>query len=268
VSAGALRDWLALRESADAIARAEELLAPLRARLNRGPVLIRDMGCGTGSMGRWLAGRLPGPQHWILHDRDPDLLAVAEVGGVAADGSPVTFETRRDTVTAVRETDLAGTSLVTASALLDVLTFAEVDALAAACAEAACPALLTLSVTGKVELTPAEPLDAEFAAAFNAHQRRDRRLGPDAVAVATRAFERRGVTVLRRPSPWRLGPEDATLAGQWLREWVGAAREARPALTAAAQAYLRRRLAAGAALRVEVGHADLLAIGGAACGGS
>jgi hypothetical protein len=263
-AAEGLREWLALRERADAIARAEELLAPLRARMNRGPVLIRDMGCGTGSMGRWLAGRLPGPQHWVLHDRDPDLLAVARVAGVAADGSPVTFETRRDTVTALHGTDLAGTGLVTVSALLDVLTFAEVDGLAAACAEAACPALLTLSVTGKVEFTPADPLDAEFAAAFNAHQRRGRRLGPDAVAVATRAFERRGVTVLRRPSPWRLGPEDTVLAGQWLREWVGAACEARPELAGGAQAYLRRRLAAVARLRVEVGHADLLAIGGPA----
>ena len=28
-------------------------------------------------MGRWLAPLLPGPQHWVLHDRDADLLAVA-----------------------------------------------------------------------------------------------------------------------------------------------------------------------------------------------
>ena len=28
-------------------------------------------------MGRWLAPLLDGPQHWVLHDRDPDLLGVA-----------------------------------------------------------------------------------------------------------------------------------------------------------------------------------------------
>ncbi len=52
--------------------------------------------------------------------------------------------------------------------------------------------LLTLSVVGRVELTPADPLDAGIAAAFNDHQRRaterGRLLGPDAVAVATEAF--------------------------------------------------------------------------------
>ena len=28
-------------------------------------------------MTRWLAPLLPGPQHWVLHDRDEDLLHVA-----------------------------------------------------------------------------------------------------------------------------------------------------------------------------------------------
>ena len=65
----------------------------------RGRPVIHDLGCGTGSMGRWLAPRLPGPQHWVLHDRDADLLAVAadEPPGVAADGAAVTVETRRPT---------------------------------------------------------------------------------------------------------------------------------------------------------------------------
>ena len=72
--------WLALRESADAAARATELLDPLRPAAwpyRRRPVVIRDLGCGTGSHGPLAAPRLPGPQHWILHDRDPELLARA-----------------------------------------------------------------------------------------------------------------------------------------------------------------------------------------------
>ena len=47
--------------------------------------------------------------------------------------------------------------------------------------------LLALTVAGRVALTPADPLDARMAAAFNAHQRRTTRgrlLGPDAVAAA------------------------------------------------------------------------------------
>ncbi|HVW43862.1 MAG TPA: class I SAM-dependent methyltransferase [Amycolatopsis sp.] len=250
-------DWLALREPADARARARELLDPLRAGLNRTPVLIRDMGCGTGSMGRWLAGRLPGPQHWILHDRDPAVLAVAAVTGPAADGGDVTFETWQGDL---RGLDLDGTSLLTASALLDVLTLEDVDGLAAACAGADCPALLTLSVAGRVDLDPVEPLDSAFTAAFNDHQRREGRLGPDAPGAAAAAFEAHGMTVRTAPSPWRLGPADAPLREKWLRGWVAAACEQDPALAAEAPAYLTCRLA-DAHLRAAVHHTDLLALG-------
>ena len=257
--------WLALREPADASARAVELLDPLREHLDgtTRPV-IRDLGAGSGSMGRWLAPRLGGPQHWVMHDRDPTLLALA-----AAGMSPfpmVTVETRQGDVGDLTTADLAGASLVTASALLDLLTVGEVDQLAAACVGAGCPALFTLSVAGRVQLSPADPLDAEVEAAFNNHQRRSdgtrQLLGPDAPGVAAEAFARLGATVLERPSPWRLGPEQAGLAAEWLRGWVSAAVEQRPELAAHADAYLRRRLDAVAAgdLRAEVDHRDLLAL--------
>jgi SAM-dependent methyltransferase len=255
--------WLGLREGADAAARAGELLDPLR-RLLRAPLVIHDLGCGTGSMGRWLAGRLPGPQHWLGYDRDAELLAHATGEHTAADGSTVTVETREQDIGGLAAGDLDGASLVTASALLDMLTGEEVETIAAACAGAGCPALLTLSVVGRVALDPADPLDEQIAAAFNDHQRRvtgGRRLGPDAPGVAAGAFRRLGARVLVRPSPWRLGPAQAALTGEWLREWVGAACEQRPDLAVPAGAYLKRRLAAAAAgeLRVEVGHSDLLA---------
>ncbi|MEU3885546.1 class I SAM-dependent methyltransferase [Streptomyces sp. NPDC029041] len=261
-------EWLELREPADAAARAHDLLDPLRIRLANLPgksgVVIHDLGCGTGSMGRWLAPRLDGAQHWILHDRDPYLLHFAAVSSPrsAADGSRVTVETRRGDVARLTPDALQGASLVTASALLDVLTREEIDTLAAACAGAGCPALLTLSVAGRVELTPSHPLDAEIARAFNDHQRRDGLLGPDAVTVAAEAFSEHGATVRLHPSAWRLGPEQARLTEQWLRGWVGAAVEERPELRAEADVYLTNRLAACAAgeLRVTVHHVDLLAL--------
>lgn len=77
--------WLALREPADAAARAEDLVDLVRPRLaGAGPLVVHDLGAGTGAMARWLAPRLPGPQHWILHDRDADLLARAAAGMPAA----------------------------------------------------------------------------------------------------------------------------------------------------------------------------------------
>lgn len=262
-------EWLRLREPADAAARAQALLAPLRVRLadlpgRTGALAVHDLGCGTGSMGRWLAPRLDGAQHWVLHDHDPYLLHFAAVASprTAADGSGVTVETRRGDVARLTSDALAGASLVTASALLDVLTRDEVGSLADACVGAGCPALLTLSVVGRVELTPADPLDAEIAEAFDAHQRRAGLLGPDAVGVAGEAFAARGAAVRVHPSPWRLGPEQAALTEQWLRGWVGAAVEERPELTDRAERYLRDRLAACAAggLRVVVHHSDLLAL--------
>ncbi|MEV5322381.1 methyltransferase domain-containing protein [Streptomyces sp. NPDC052687] len=262
-------EWLRLREGADAAARSGELLDPLRIRLANLPgrsrgLVVHDLGCGTGSMGRWLAPRLDGAQHWVLHDRDPYLLHFAAVAAPrsAADGSRVTVETRRGDLARLTPDALAGASLVTASALLDVLTRDEVDTLAAACAGAGCPALLTLSVAGRVELTPRDPLDGEITEAFNTHQRRSGLLGPDAVDAACEAFTDLGATLRVRSSPWRLGPGDAALIVPWLRGWVGAAVEQRPELAAPAQKYLAARLAACAAgeLRVTVHHSDLLAL--------
>ncbi|MFI9006764.1 class I SAM-dependent methyltransferase [Actinosynnema sp. NPDC053489] len=253
-------EWLSLREKADAGARALDLVDRLREiDLNRDPLVVRDLGCGTGSLGRWLAARLGGRQHWVLHDRDPRLLSIA-----AATVSGVTIEAHEGDVTALTGADLAGTSLVAASALLDLLTAEEVDRLAAACVEAGCPALFTLSVVGRVEFDPAEPLDERFQAAFNDHQRRvvdgRRLLGPDAVEVAAAAFARRGARVTTSPSPWRLGPDQVALAGEWLRGWVDAAVAQEPRLAADVPGYLWRKLDRGP--RVVVHHADLLAVPG------
>lgn len=263
VSAG----WLALREPADAAVRAAELVEPVRRRLAGGrPVMIHDLGAGTGSMARWLAPRLPGPQRWILYDRDADLLdRAAAMTTIAADGTPVTVQTRQRDITRLTAGELAGAGLVTTSALLDLLTAEEVGRVVAACAGARCPVLLTLSVTGAVELTPPDPLDAAIVAAFNAHQRRTidgrRLLGPDAIGVTAAEFERRGATVRVRPSPWRLGADQAELISEWFLGWVGAACEQRPELAGPVAAYARRRLAEAATGRLDVviHHNDLLA---------
>jgi hypothetical protein len=226
-----------------------------------------------------------------MYDRDADLLAhaMADMVDTAADGAPVTVETRQCDITRLTADDLDGARLVTASALLDMLTAEEVERVVAACAGTGCPALLTISVIGRVELTPPDPLDADIAEAFNAHQRRTvggrSLLGPDAVDATVEAFRRHGATVLVRSSPWRLGlarpspqrlglarpsPQrlelvqaEAELMSEWFRGWVAAACEQRPELARPVAAYARRRLADAAAgrLGVVVHHNDLLASG-------
>jgi hypothetical protein len=260
--------WLALREPADAAARARDLAERLGPRLPAtGRWVIHDLGCGTGAMGRWLAPLLPGPQHWILHDRDADLLeAAAAPPGPAADGAAVTVEARHSDIIRLDRVDLAGADLITASALLDMLTEDELADLVAVCAGPGCPILLALSVVGHVSLSPTEPLDQRVASAFNAHQRRvttrGRQLGPDAVAFAVEAFEWRGAEVLVRDSPWQLGAPHAELAAKWFTGWVAAACEQEDALAAETGGYSRRRLAQLAAgrLAVTVNHADLLVL--------
>ncbi len=253
-------EWLTLREPADAAARSVELAGRVRDRLvGSQELVIHDLGAGTGSMGRWLAPLLPGPQRWVLHDRDVDLLERADAGVSA------TVHIRRDDITRLSRDDLAGAHLITASALLDMFTAEEVERVVAACAGT--PALFTISVTGRVELDPPDPLDAAVMAAFNAHQRRTAGgralLGPDAVEATITAFGRHGVGVLVRPSPWRLGSGHAALTAEWFRGWLGAACEQEPDLTGPAQEYGRRRLAEAAAgrLGVVVHHDDLLAGG-------
>jgi trans-aconitate methyltransferase len=265
VSAG----WLALREAADTTARARDFVDELRRHLPAtGRIVIHDLGCGTGAMGRWLAPLLPGPQHWVLHDRDADLLeaATADPSGRAADGSAVTLETRQSDLIGLDDGELGDATLITASALLDMLTADELSGLADLCTAAACPALLTLSVTGRVTLTPADALDGRVAAAFNAHQRRTTQrgalLGPDAPKEAITELSRRGAEVVARSSPWRLGASDAELIAEWFEGWLWAACEQQPELTAQTDSYKRRRLAEATAgqLEVTVDHADLLVL--------
>jgi hypothetical protein len=236
-------EWLVLREPADAAARSAELAEHLAQRL-AGPLVIHDLGGGSGAMGRWLAPRLPGPQHWVIHDRDERLLELA-----VADNPDV--EARWSDITRLTPGDLAGADLVTASALLDLLTRDELMRMLRACAGR--PMLFALTVVGRVTLSPADALDSRIGAAFNAHQRRGGLLGPDAVEAV------RGNVVVR-PSPWRLGAAHADLIAAWLEGWLAAACEQEPSL--AVEEYRERRLAQAAAgeLAVTVDHADLLVL--------
>ena len=65
-------EWLALREPADIAARSQELTSFVRDALeSRARLEIVDLGSGTGSNVRYLAPRLPSPQHWTSRPRFP-----------------------------------------------------------------------------------------------------------------------------------------------------------------------------------------------------
>ncbi len=259
--------WLALREQTDHDCRSVALADEARRRLPAGrPIAIHDLACGTGAMMRWLAPRLPGPQHWVVHDVDADLLArvVAAPAPLAADGSPVAIEARRSDVTRLNDDGCADADVITCSALLDLLTSTELERLVATCAAPGCAVLITTTVTGVVELRPRHRLDVAIAAAFNAHQRRTlggrTLLGPDAATTSARMFAELGRRVVTRSTPWRLDASTTDLAGAWLTGRLDAAREQEPRWGAALDDYAAQRRAelAQGRLRILVHHRDLL----------
>ncbi|QAY74223.1 SAM-dependent methyltransferase [Agromyces protaetiae] len=260
-------DWLALREAEDARARSRELALAAASALAPGQVVVHDLGSGTGSMLRWLGPLLPGPQVWVLHDWNAALLDRALIGDPARDrdGRPISVQIRTRELARLRRADLDGADLVTASALLDVLTAEEIGAVVEACTAAGCPVLISLSVTGDVELDPVEPLDDELRAAFNAHQQRlvgGRRLvGPSGAALAEGLFREAGWSVARATSLWRLGRREPGLLGRWLDGWLDAALEQRADLRRDGVRYraLREAQLRRGALSATVSHADLLA---------
>lgn len=260
-------EWLAVREPADANARSRELALGAAAILSAGPVVVHDLGSGTGSMMRWLAPLLPGPQTWVLHDWNADLTELAIEGPLPLDRdrSVISAQSRTGNLADLRPEDLTGASVVTASALLDVLTSRETHAIVDACVRASCPALFALSVTGDVRLTPGHELDAEVGRAFNAHQlrtaNRRRQLGRYGAPIARGLFIEAGWQVREETTIWHLDHHRPRLLLEWLDGWIDAAVEQEPELRAAAAGYhrIRRAQIERGGLAVEVRHVDLLA---------
>lgn len=255
--------WLALREPVDHRSRARELLPELRREgASRGWSRVLDLGAGTGSNVRFLSERLPWARAWTVVDHDPDLL-----DRVAA---PAT-----DHVVRRRVGDLAGegldavadADLVTASALLDLVSEEWLGALRDRCVEGRCGVYLALSYDGGIDWTPAHPDDELVRGAFNEDQTTDKglgtALGPAAAAVARRLFEAAGYRSRLCPSPWVLSAEgDRGLIEELVRGWADAAARAKPGDEGRIRRWAERRLrdASEGGATVRVGHLDLLAL--------
>lgn len=284
-----LSGWLKLREAADAAARSialtELAAATLRAR-GSGPAQLLDLGTGAGSNLRYLIPRLPPRQRWLVVDRGADLLADllartapwAAARGLSAEiagGRLVITGHGLDCVVETRQLDLGplddpsifdGRHLVTASALLDLVSPAWLRTVAGHCRQQRASALFTITYNGRNGCEPADADDARVFALFNQHQGRDKGLGgpaagPGATDAARTAFEAAGFTVRTEPSDWAIAADAGEMQRYLIEGWASAAREAGPDDAAAIDAWRARRLAlvdAGGS-RLTVGHFDLLA---------
>lgn len=280
--------WLALREPADARARDPSLAAALIARLPPRPRLL-DLGAGTGSLLRWLAPRIGGPQSWCLADGDPATVeaafdAVADAARAA--GLPVTAPSKRtllvhapggawrvegivaDLSAMPGRLPLAGADAVVCSALLDLASRSWLAALAGALRQ---PFYAALSVDASARFLPPHPADRAVEHGFRRDQRRPKGLGdgaaagPDAARLLAALFRARGFAVRTAPSPWHLGPGDGPLLAELAAGHAAAATPwlRGPARVAAADwAATRRAQAARERLSARLAHRDLLALPG------
>ena len=254
--------WLALREPADAAARSASLARQAAAiAAAKTPVRAIDLATGTGSNVRYLAPLLPPDQEWLLADEDERLLHLLP-GRLPGRR----FEARRVNLAQLDALDvIEGRTLVTASALIDLVSEPWLDALASRAARAGAVVLFALSYNGHIECWPGEPEDDMVRRLVNRHQRTDKgfgpALGPDAVACAASHFTRRGYHVARESSDWVLSGEQGELQRQLIDGWADAAVEIAPSCAPAVTGWKARRLAHIAASRSSliVGHDDLLA---------
>jgi hypothetical protein len=249
-------EWLALREPADHAARSGVLTRTVIDSLPAGPIGIVDLACGTGSNLRYLQPRISGTAEWILVDDDAALLARVPAGPH--------ITTRRQNLATLDPSLFEGQTLITASALLDLVSPDWVRALATHCRANGTAVLFALTYDGRIEFAPDEPEDTLVRDLVNRHQRTDKgfgaALGPDAPVFAGQCFAAAGYQVRREPSDWVLGVRE--LQRQLIKGWADAAADAAPDRAAEIDRWRRRRDAhidAGRS-RIRVGHQDIAAI--------
>jgi hypothetical protein len=159
-----------------------------------------------------------------------------------------------------------GRHLVTASALLDLVSDSWLCTLAERCRATGAVALFTITYDGRSSCEPIEPEDELVRRLFNQHQVSDKGLGgpaagPGAADAAERRFTEAGYRVASARSDWRLSPDARAMQRYLMEGWARAATEVAPDEAGRIHAWLDRRLAhveAGRS-RVVVGHRDLAA---------
>ena len=173
--------------------------------------------------------------------------------------------------TLVVEADLAnldtlpwdGVTLVTCSALLDLVSSDWVDRLSMLLTRYQIPFYAALSYNGAMTWDPPYHADAAIRAAFNRHQRGDKgfgpALGPDAAAVASGRLAAAGFSTRSEASPWGLSSRASDLQASLLAGIAAAAAEA-GVDASMAEDWAARRRDLLSATRMTIGHTDLLAL--------
>jgi hypothetical protein len=257
--------WLTLREPYDRAARNPIVLdALLKAFRGQCSISVVDLACGTGATLRAIGGRLPPRQNWRLVDNDLGLLAEAAKLGRAPD---VAVAAR--TVDLARDLELAldgPVDLITASALLDLVSIEWLDRLVVEAAARRLPVYAALTYDGRISLEPDSTNNSEIVAAFNRHQRGEKgfgpALGPDAAVRVAERFTQVGYAVTQGRSDWILGPGDQVIQNDLIVGFAQAARELHAMPDEQIDAWVagRRALIASRGSHARIGHLDVFAL--------
>lgn len=213
-------DWLDMREPADFAARDKKLAAQLISFLQSdaeiSPIIV-DLGSGTGSTLRALTKLGAHKCVWRLVDHDPALLNEA----LRRHGQSEIVEDYEADLLDVRSLPLGGATLLSASALFDLVSIPVVDAVLERIKKQGTAFYAALNYDGRTQWTPAHALDNAVLEAFNQDQRRDKglglALGPDSAAYLKSALESAGYTVYIGDSPWQLGADQQALVTDLIR---------------------------------------------------
>lgn len=256
--------WLALRRPADHQARHPQLTAQAAGWLAQYELPeVVDLGTGTGSNYRYLNARLSSDTRWYLMDQDEILLARLQEQLEA--GARVDVRKTWLTADSLEEQIPESVSLITASALIDLVSREWLESLAGVATQRGAAILMVLSYDGTFELAPRLPADDKVQMLVNAHQRRNRgagrAAGPKATVWLAEALEQRDYEVTVADSPWHLDRQHTSLQVQLIESWTRAAREQfgdSPDWLLEWQ-ELRLSQASAGELIIRVGHKDLFA---------
>jgi len=272
-------EWLALREPADHRARHQALQQQVCTRLEvlarteQRAVRIIDLGCGSGSNLRALAGSLPDQQHWTLVDYDPLLLEAARTAvigwadHVVAEQPLLRLSKNKKTIeVSFVQVDLAldietvlgwPADLITAAAFFDLV--AE-PWLVRFCKALRTPLYTVLTYDGHEQWLPPHPSDSSILKAFHAHQKTDKGFGvaagPEAAGILQRELQLRRFEVTLAPSPWQIDRSETALIQALAAGSAAAVRETRLIGAQDVDQWLAARRKAE---HCTVGHWDILA---------
>jgi hypothetical protein len=202
---------------------------------------------------------------WLSVDNDVALIAEQPAQLRRADFSCTLTPLRTDLATQLHALPFAGCNLVTASALLDLVSASWLDQLAWHCAEAGACVLFALSYDGRMECLPRDSDDEWLTALINRHQQGDKgfgpALGPDAIVHACKAFAALDYSVHTAVSDWAIEPQSVQLQSELIDGWIAAACEIAVEDEFRVMEWGRRRKAHLLAGRshLRVGHRDFIA---------